>query len=183
MIIPDNDNTDQPLDISQIYETYKELMYNTALSITKNETTAEDIVHDVFLKVLSRHKNFIINLTPKKRLQHYLLIATRNAAINYIRQKRHNDLPLDNCDNYSTEHSISDDDFIDTICTNLTYQDIVHIIRSMKANYRDPIYLHFVLEFSIPDTAKVLGRSVPTVQKQLVRGKKIILSKLDKKGD
>ena len=55
-------------------------------------------------------------------------------------------------------------------------------IARMDEKYRNVLYYHFVLEKSIPETAKLLFQSVSATKQQLVRGKKQLLTALSEKG-
>jgi DNA-directed RNA polymerase specialized sigma24 family protein len=79
--------------------------------------------------------------------------------------------------------SVPDDEqFIDEICTKLDCADVTEAMDSLDNKYRDVLYYHFVLGLTIPETAKILDRKANTVQKQLVRGKSILLNKIAYKG-
>ena len=60
---------------------------------------------------------------------------------------------------------------------------MVQALLAMDEPYRDIMYYHFVMDLSVPEAAKLLGRNIVTAKKQLVRGKKLLLYKLDIKGD
>ena len=62
--------------------------------------------------------------------------------------------------------------------SGIEYQKIVTVIKELKSPYNEVLYLHFVNDLSIRQTAKLLNRKEKTVKMQLVRGKKILVSKL-----
>ena len=52
---------DEPSDkekFEEIYSSYKDMMYETAVSVIKDETEAEDIVQDSFLKIAKNISKF-----------------------------------------------------------------------------------------------------------------------------
>ena len=55
-------------------------------------------------------------------------------------------------------------------------------IMSFKDTYKDVMYYHFVMELPVIKIAKLLGQTVPATQKQLVRGKKLLLNLLGIQG-
>ena len=56
------------------------------------------------------------------------------------------------------------------------------IITALPRIYREVLYYHFVLEFSMPEVAQSLGLKLPTAKQRLVRGKKLLLESLEKEG-
>lgn len=53
----------------------------------------------------------------------------------------------------------------------------------MSDIYRDALYYHFVLELSVPETAKLLNCKASTVKQRLVRGKKLLHVQLFERGE
>lgn len=77
---------------------------------------------------------------------------------------------------------VSDEDLLEQICTKMECQDVIETICSLEDKYKNVLYYHFVLEKSIPETARLLFQSVSATKQQLVRGKKLLLAKMEKKG-
>ena len=59
---------------------------------------------------------------------------------------------------------------------------MIEAIKSLDDKYRNVIYYHLVMELPIIKTAQLLGQTVAATQKQLFRGKKMLLSLLGIKG-
>lgn len=163
--------------ISKAFETYGSHMYNLAYSILNNHADAEDVVQNVFLKITENCLDTFVSLKQEIRIKNYLLIATRNTAFNLIKKPSHAELPLDECEAGQQQYP-SDSEFIDMICNRLECDKILSILNSLSAIYKDPLYFHFVIGLSIPATAATLGRNASTVEKQLNRGKKLLISKM-----
>ncbi len=85
----------------QLHAIMAKRLYQFANAITKNESDAEDIVADVFLKIWEKRHT----LDQIENLELYLFVATRNRAINaYKKKKSQNTLPLSGDDMVLTEH-------------------------------------------------------------------------------
>lgn len=65
-----------------IFTTYRDKIYAYALKIIKCEATAEDIVHDVFLKIWTHP-----DLNKIDNLESYLKIASRNTTLKILRRQ------------------------------------------------------------------------------------------------
>ena len=70
-------------------------------------------------------------------------------------------------------------------CTTLFFDNfiriqLVRLISELPKMYREVLYYHFVLEFSIPETARGLGIKLATAKQRLVRGKKLLMQEIAK---
>lgn len=174
------DETNSKSKFEEIYLSYRKQMLALSLSILHNEEDAEDVVHNVFLCIATKHMAFISSIENSNDLRNYLLKATKNTALNEIKKKTRTNIPLDSVIDYDKEKPLvlSDDEFVDLLCTKMEYTNVVKAIQSIGEPYKDVLYYHFVLELSVPDTAKHLNRKTETVKKQLQRGKKLLLELL-----
>lgn len=166
----------------EIYISYRKQMFLVARSVLGNDSDAEDIVHDVFLKIAKKHMARISKIEKDTDLRNYLLKATKHAALDHWRKHRRERMAagaefeavvLDVVD-------LTDDAFIEKICNSIEYERIVSAIASLKDIYREVMYYHFVMDLSVPEVAKLLDCKVSTVKQRLVRGKKILYTQLFK---
>lgn len=64
----------------EIYLSYRKQMFLVARTVLKNDSDAEDIVHDVFLRIAKKYMAKISTIENETDLRNYLLKATKNAA-------------------------------------------------------------------------------------------------------
>lgn len=176
-----DNNLDKKL-FEKLFFSYRKQMIYLAMSIVHNQDDAEDIVHDVFLNIAQKHMSIIKNIKNEVDIRNYLLKATKNATLNRIKNKKRDNLCIDTLLEFFNEN-ISDNDFIDKICKESEYNQIILAIKSLDDIYRNSLYFHFVLELPIGQVAKILNQSISTTKKQLVRGKKMLLALLETKGE
>lgn len=169
-------------DFERIYCTYRKQMLLVARSILTNNADAEDVVHDVFVKIASKYMPTIKGIQNEEDLRNYLLKATKNTALNLCKTQKKNNVSADDMIPFYSD-TITDDQFLDLICTNLEYEKTIEAIKKLDVKYREVLYYHFVIGLSAHEVAKILGRKNGTVKMQLVRGKKILLSLLNIKGE
>ncbi len=176
----DNENDRKLFEI--IYYSHRKQMLTLAMSILKNEDDAEDLVHDVFCVIAEKHIHILQTIKNEQDLKNYLLKATKNRALNMKRDKKYH-IPLNEGEEIlNTEESLNDNSFLDTICDKMTYQELVQAIRNLDKKYEEVLYLHFVIELSVPEVADFLNRNIHTVKKQLNRGKKMLIENLTVSG-
>ena len=169
--------------LEDIFYTYSKQMYVLAESYLHRPADAEDVVGTVFERIAAKNFDIVRAITNETDLRNYLLKATKNTALNAIGKKRQDNVISDREENcISFEDLVSEEDLLERICTKLEYEDVLLAIARMDEKYRNVLYYHFVLEKSIPETAKLLFQSVSATKQQLVRGKKQLLTALSEKG-
>lgn len=174
------DDNDKQL-FEKIFYTYRKQMIMVARSVLHNDTDAEDVVHDVFLKIATKHMSVIKSIESDVDLRNYLLKATKNTALNTYKKREKENASLDTVHEYNIGgiHEITDDDFIEVICNKCEYERVVKGIQSLDEKYRYVLYYHFVIGLTVLEIAKSLNQSVSTTKKQLVRGKKMLIALLE----
>lgn len=178
-----DDDNDKEL-FEEIFNSYKKQMVILAESLLKNEDDAEDVVGDVFLRIAQKNWDVVRGIKNETDLRNYLLKATKNTSLNMIKAKKKDNISLDTVSEYNINdiEELSDNTFLETICNKFEYNKIIEAIQSLDTKYRDVLYYHFVLDLTVPQTAKSLNQTLTTTKKQLVRGKKILLSLLEAHG-
>lgn len=158
----------------EIFYKFRKQMIYYAFSFVNSEVDAEDIVHDVFLKVAQKHLVVLKKIENETDIRNYLLKATKNTALNFTKIKNKEVLFND-----SVDEEISDEYFVEKVCTQIEYKRILSAIKSLNEIYKTVLYYHFVLDLPVKDVAILLGRSLSTTKKQLARGKKKLLELLE----
>jgi len=70
-------------EFDNLYERYSETVFRTALRVTGNAADAEDVLQNVFLRVLNRPSV----LDPQRSPEPYLRRAATNASIDLLRRR------------------------------------------------------------------------------------------------
>lgn len=167
------DNDDDRAKFEILYNSYRKRMAYVAFAVLGNNEDAEDAVHDTFIKI-ARNMQSIGNPDSERTLS-YVLKATKNTAINLSQKNviRNKHILLDNIEN------ISDEQFLEKLCIQENYKEVIEVIQSFNDTYRDVLYFYFVEGMKAKDIADLLGRSNSAIQQQIVRGKKKLLEILE----
>ena len=165
---------DKRAKLGQIYDKYKRKMYAAAYSLLQNQSDAEDAIQNCVLKLA----NVIDGLDgkPENVICGYLLTAARNEAYGIIR-KRDKAGALD-----TLEDTPDQTDLTVTVSEGAEFEFAVSVIQTMDEKYRAPLYLRYVMSFSLKDTAKQLGKNEATVRSQISRGLSILKKALKEAG-
>lgn len=178
-----DDDNDKKL-FEDMFLSYRKQMVTFAITILGNEDDAQDAVGDVFLRIAQKNWDVVRGIENETDLRNYLLKATKNTSLNKIKGKKKENVSLDTIMEYDMDgiEDLSDDTFLEVICNKFEYDKVVQAIRSLNEKYRDVMYCHYVMEMTVPETAKSLNQKLSATKQQLVRGKKMLLSLLGKKG-
>ena len=162
----------------QLYNAYRKQMTSVAMSVVYSQTDAEDIVHEVFLNIASKHMKTIRKIADERDLRNYMLKTTKNTALNW--KKKHSRLVFFERDvnDEKQELELTDDAFVEYLCEKMEYERVIGAIKRLDHKYQTVLYYHFVMEIPVPQVAKALNQSLSTTKKQLVRGKKKLLQLL-----
>lgn len=169
------DNKQEQLQFEALYRTYRKQMFLLANSFLHNYYDAEEAVSNAFLGIAHNMKK-ISRIEDERDLRNYVLKAARHAALRVMADRDqqgkwlHPDFP----------ENLSDEGFLDAVCEHAEYDRVLAAINQLDPRYREVLYDHFVLEFTIPEVAQLLGQKVSVVKQQLVRGKKLLLDALSK---
>ena len=147
--------------LAELYKLYKQPMMDIAADILHNGHDAEDAVHTVFLNIATKRISILDDLSDIQDLKYYLLASARNAAVNMLK---------------ANNRTVSLDENTDTISA------LEEIIKSIPSPYREALHYRYNLEMRPARIARLLNRSVSTVKKQLVRGKKMLINEMTKRG-
>lgn len=158
----------------QIYNAYKQDMYAVAFRILNNKFSAEDAVHDAFVRIAKNLKKITEAKCPQTRA--FAVIIVRNTAIDiYNKNKKHseNTYNIDDCYNLMTE----DDSSQGMNCSTLSKS-----IKSLPNSLKDALYLKCVIGHSTKSTAKLLGITTDAVHKRIQRARKMLAQNINNGG-
>lgn len=148
--------SDRPEDwVVEIVKRQENKLFRTALVIMKNKADAEDILQDVFIKLVDKSPQF-------ESLEHetsWLMRVTVNMCKSRLRLHWwKKTVPL--LDTYPIQDE--------------KQQDITEAILSLSINYRIVINLFYYHGYSTKEMAKITQRKESTVRKDLTRARRML---------
>lgn len=151
---------DQNEYLTYLVETYGDMVYRLALARVRNPHDAEDIVQQVFLKLV---KN-IDRLETEEHVKAWLIKVTVNEGKSLFSSawKRHTASIEESGE--ADELSLEPQDIRET-------SDILQAVFRLPERYRVVVHLYYYHDLSTEEIAKLLGRSNHTVRSQLSRGR------------
>jgi RNA polymerase sigma-70 factor (ECF subfamily) len=150
----------------QLYQRYARMVHGILLARVP-VMAAEDLVHDVFVKVLPRMKS----LRETSRFGPWLASIARNRAMDFHRRAKPNspfDDQIGNID--AAQHSGSSMAMEDAMA-------LLNALRDLPETYREPLVLRFVEGMSGPEIAARTGLTPGSVRVNLHRGMQLLREK------
>lgn len=138
--------------ITNIVNTYSDMMLRIAFHYTDNTYDAEDIVQNVFLALLKKD----ISHFEEDALKAYIIRCTINKGKDFYRLKTKRQIvPIE-----EAYHVVSDEK-----------ESIMDEIRNLPLKYREVIYLHYYEGYTCEQIGKTLSLNRNTVSTRLRRAR------------
>jgi RNA polymerase sigma-70 factor (ECF subfamily) len=145
----------------QIYEQSKSFVYNTIYKMVLRKQEAEDLMHDVYVKVYEKremyNKEFSINTWINRIAVNHVLNHLKRQN-NFLRKVQ--DIKFFYEQNFSEETDVEEE--------GKAYS----LLKKIKPKYRLPIVLKDIQELSYEEVAKTLNLPIGTVRSRLNRGRR-----------
>ncbi|MDR0293946.1 MAG: RNA polymerase sigma factor [Oscillospiraceae bacterium] len=132
----------------ELYGLLSVRVFNYARAITGNKETAEDITHDVFMRILKQAARAAKTADPAA----YIMVMTRNQAYDRLRQNRRTAALPDGADGAGAVSLPYDRLFMEDA------------FAALPANQRETVYLHWVCGFTQKETARIMDAPLVTVK-------------------
>ena len=138
----------------EVIRKYFDMVYKLALSQTKNQTFAEDVTQDVFVKLLRSGKRF----EGDEHLRYWLVRVTINECKSLFRKpwRRVEDIEA----------------YAETLqAPSEQHRDLLVRVMRLPEKYRVPMVLHYYIGLSTDEVARAIKVPAATVRTRLARGR------------
>ena len=153
--------------LSVLHGKYYYQLWLWASKYTRNETLAEELVSDCFIRLWERRQHILI----EKSLKSYLYLMLRNLIVSQARKSKHELLiGSDNLPDVPDEVTISNQDY---------YAALYRAIQKIPGQRRKILELAAFESFTYKEIAIQLGISVNTVKTQMGRAYQFLKEELD----
>ena len=168
--------------VEQIYDNYSKQIYKIAYDILCNHYDAEDVVHDVIIKIIDK-VGYYQAPHDEQSLKKVIVITTRNQAINkYNENKRRASKTVSITqvceDGESYERELIDMDTEIDVDNILLCEENVQILQKiidkLDTKYRD-VFVLMSQGYNNKEISEIMGISVENVRQRFSRGKAKII--------
>ncbi|MFI8576803.1 RNA polymerase sigma factor SigX [Rossellomorea aquimaris] len=153
----------------KLYTDYHQDVFQFLIYMVQNKQQAEDLVQEVYIRVLKSHDRF----EGKSSERTWLFSIAKNVAIDHFRkQKNWKNRILDKFD--WSRNDVTDDGALPEEITvaKEEVQVLYECLKSCSTDYRMVIIMRYLQELSIVETSEVLGWSeskVKTTQHRAIK--------------
>jgi len=152
-----------------LYEVYSKKTYGVCLRYAKNNTDAEDILQEGFIKVFKYLKDY----SGKGSFEGWIRRIMITTALNYYKKK--NLLNKDIDPEVIRINLPSDNEILST----MTHDELLILIRQLPHGYQTVFNLNTIEGYSHKEISKIMNISVNTSKSQLSRAKNSLRKKLE----
>lgn len=153
-------------EVVRLFDQYAGDLFRFAISYLGSKHDAEDIVQDVFLKLLNK----TVFLKPGSE-KAYLMKMTANDCKNLLKSPVHRTgVDLESAsEELACFYELTDGD-----------KEVYDNLMKMDETLRIPLYLHYYEDYSYKDVAKLLKLSESAVAMRIKRGKEQLKERLER---
>jgi RNA polymerase sigma-70 factor, ECF subfamily len=178
-----------PAAFSELVNQYSRKIYRLAKHITQNDSEAEDVLQETFLKAFEHLGDF---QGQSKFYTWIVRIAVNESLMKLRKRKSDRTVPLDEPldtgeDTVVREIAVWDENPEQQYSREEIGGILDEAIQSLKPTFRTVFVLRDIEELSTEETAQALGISVPAVKSRLLRARLQLREKLTRffkrKGD
>mgnify|MGYP000159068886 CR=1 FL=1 len=143
---------------ADLYDLFAQRLYAYIRIKISSQTDAEDILQEVFLKAWVGIKNLEID---NLNFSAWLYKVAGNTINDYYRKKYRSpgEVELEKAANFASEDSPADD-----ASHGLKRSAVKQALDSLPSHYKEVIELRFFQDFSVADTASIMGKNSVSVR-------------------
>ena len=138
----------------ETYNRHVDMVYRVCYSFMKNQTDAEDMVQETFLRLLSNQKKF----ADERHEKAWLIVTASNLCKDTLKKW------------WRTNENI--DDYPDLPQKTNGSSAVMEAILSLSDDYKTAVYMYYYEGYSTAEIAQFLGCPDATVRSRLARARK-----------
>ena len=162
------------IDLTALVETYSALLFRVAHSVLRSRNEAEDVVQDVFVRVLEHH----LDLPAVRDMRVWLVRIAWNLALDRRRKIRPDQMDERFAEGLVSRAMPADEMLQETRRMTVVLAEIERLPRKE----REVLLLSAIEELETAEMATVLGRSESAVRALLFRARTRLRERLEKGG-
>ena len=159
------------IDLAALVETYSSLLFRVAHSVLRSRAEAEDVVQDVFVRVLEHRRS----LTAVRDMRVWLVRVAWNLAIDRRRRIRPEQFDEGFADGLVAKNLPADE----ALTEAQRLRAVVRELERLPKAERDVLLLSVIEELGTAEMAEVLGRSESAVRALLFRARTRLRERLE----
>lgn len=168
------DTQEERTKFEDIYKKYGRLMKYVAYNILRDDSLAEDAVHNAFLKLI-KYLDRIDDIDCHKTKSFVVIVTESVSKDMYVKRKREATVNIED----NEEEIIIDPPDFESMDTHI----IADAIGKLPDIYRDVLILKYVHQYKESEIGEILGINSAAVRKRIQRAKEKLAFILEKEGE
>jgi RNA polymerase sigma-70 factor (ECF subfamily) len=162
------------IDLAAVVETYSSLLFRVAHSVLRSRVDAEDVVQDVFVRVLEHRRS----LTEVREMRVWLVRIAWNLALDRRRRVRPEQFDEGFAEGLVAKNQPADE----ALNQAREMRSVLREMEQLPRAERDVLLLSAIEELGTAEMAEVLGRSESAVRALLFRARTRLRERLERGG-
>ncbi len=162
-----------PHALEELVRTYSDGLTQYAYLYVRDYATAEDVMEESFAALIVKRKR----LPDTLHFKAYLYKIARNKCLDYLRSKKHTELPLS-----GYEDALVREDTERTAVNRMRDRQVFKCLQRLPKDYRDVLYFAYFDGYKIAEICEMTGRNRKKVYNLLARAKAALKEILIKEG-
>jgi RNA polymerase sigma-70 factor (ECF subfamily) len=175
LTMPSKADTERLVDITELVQAYSGLLFRVAHSVLRSRTDAEDVVQDVFVRVLERRTM----LDEVQQMRVWLVRIAWNLALDRRRRVR----PEQMEDEFAAQLATKSVGPEQALAEARRMEAVLREIERLPRAERHALLLATVDELGTAEMAEVLGKSESGVRALIFRARKRLRERLGQRGE
>ena len=165
------------IEFKRIFEKYRRLVVEIALSILGDYDLTEDVLQSTFISVA---KNFYKLDSDSEETKNYIAATAHNTALKYLKKVsliRENEVPFpdeetddEKKEGWSTKKELSTESFEDMLIDKIDRIRLFEVLERLDTKHSVYIREYYLDELTMKEIAEKHGVKVDTAKKRLYRG-------------
>lgn len=154
---------------SELYDRYVSVVYNKCLGFSKSKEEAQDLTHDIFLKLFIKLRSF----KGRSKFSTWLYSFTYNHCVNYVQRDSEKKKPKVQIDDYLEK--FNSEELSDENMFSLKTEKLAKVLELIDPNDKALLLLKYQDDLSIKEIRVVLNIGESAVKMRLKRAKEKVL--------
>ncbi|MBQ3053853.1 MAG: sigma-70 family RNA polymerase sigma factor [Clostridia bacterium] len=138
-------------EIARLYEKYVNTVYRVAFMMLKEKAETEDVVQNVFIKLMNSDNEF----TDDEHILRWLIVAAKNECKNLFKHW------------WKSKRNHLEDAPEPTYSDNKDTDSIMEQVKALPEKYSLPVYLYYYEGYKTYEIAKILDVNEATLRSRL----------------
>ncbi|WP_395092253.1 RNA polymerase sigma factor [Vaginella massiliensis] len=163
--------TKDPQVFGVLYDRYAEKVFHKCIGFVSNTDEAQDLTHDIFLKLYIKLKSF----NHEAKFSTWLYTLVYNHCVNYLQRERKSDKE-ELFDTENSEEQEGYEDIEDQAIYNLKFEKLQQALEKLDVNDKMILLMKYQDNFSIKEICQAYEISESAVKMRLNRAKTRLIS-------